>query len=744
MFHSPQSRGPQAPSSPAGISVLGLPLLLFVASFFSTAAAQVQSASPAASPADSPASIPAGAIPALAQKLAAKHDASSGTGNISPKQAREADDAYLDGAKHVEHKDLATAERDFEKAAKLNPNNLDYKLALIVTRENYVTELVQHAAQARARGDAAQADALLSQARTLDPDNRVVAQHFETAAAPVTGPAKGRKGPGLFYSSIDPLKFPIQDIASTLSGPVELTPLADKHDVHLHGDPQSVIRNLYSLYGISVSFDASVRGGPPINLDMKDVAFAGAAHVLDMAAHIFAVPVQPKAVLIAKDTPENREALMPQVEETIYLPGRTNDEMQELANVARNIFSVKEVTASSTGGFLLMRGNEQVLREVNAVYDDMLDGNPEVLFDVSLYEIDKTSDNNVGAALPTSISGFDLLSSAQSLISSNQSLLNQAIASGVLNLTGSAAAQQLQEVFFLIAAGVSGTSQFATLLAYVGTDGGLPLLGTAVGGGTFDLSLNSTDVRMLDAVQIRADNRQEGTFRVGSRYPVVTGTYSSGVSSSLASSLSGLNVNGTSVSSLLSQFLGSSSASIPQIQYEDLGITLKLTPQVHHNDEVSLALDMKVEALGGTSINSIPILDNRALTSTITVPAGQTAMLATLISTSETKALTGLPGLSELPGFQGTEQDRQKSSTQLLITITPHIVRTGRVQIASKRLATVRIGPETAAPETGAPGLAVPGAAASGTAASGAAAPGAAAAGTVSPGTTVPGTAAPQ
>jgi general secretion pathway protein D len=729
MFYSSQSRGRQAPSSSAGISALGLPILLFVAGCFNTAAAQVQSASPA----DSPASIPAGAIPALPVKPAATHDSALDAGTISPKQAREADDAYLDGAKHVEHKDLAAAERDFAKAARLNPNNRDYELALIVTRENYVTELVQQAAQARAHGETARADALLDQARAVDPDNRVVSQHFETAAAPTTDHAKERKGPGLFYSSIDPSKFPLQDIASTLSGPVELTPLADKHDVHLHGDPQSVIRNLYSLYGISVTFDASVKGGPPINLDMKNVAFAGATHVLDMAANIFAVPVQPKVVLIAKDTQENRDALMPQVEETIYLPGRTNDEMQELANVARNIFSVKEVTASSTGGFLLMRGNEQVLREVNAVYDDMLDGNPEVLFDVSLYEIDKTVDNNVGAALPTSISGFDLLSSAQSLISSNQSLLNQAIAGGVLTLTGSSSAQELEEVFFLIAAGVSGTSEFATLLAYVGTDGGLPLIGTAVGGGTFNLGLNSTDVRMLDAVQIRSSNRQPGTFRVGSRYPVVTGTYSSGVSSSLASSLSGLNINGTSVSSLLSQVLGSSTASVPQFQYEDLGITLKLTPQVHHNDEVSLLMDMKVEALGGTSINSIPILNNRALTSTITVPAGQTAMLATLVSTSETKSLTGLPGLSELPGFQGTEQDRQKSSTQLLITITPHIVRSGRVQISSKRLATVHIGPETTTPETAAPGTVTPGTAAPETTTPGAAAPGTAASGPAAP-----------
>jgi Flp pilus assembly secretin CpaC len=448
---------------------------------------------------------------------------------------------------------------------------------------------------------------------------------------------------------------------------------------------------VYSLYGTTVSFDSSVTGGAPINLDMNNVTFADTTRAIDMAAHVFAVPVQPKTVLIAKDTPENRDALMPQVEETIYLAGRTNDEMQELANVARNIFDIKEVTASATGGFMLLRGNEQVLREVNAVYDDMLEGNPQVLFDVSLYEIDKTRDNNIGATLPNSAGVFSIAAEAQSLVNANQSIISQAVAAGLLTLNGSPLQNLISEVGFLIASGTVSASQYTNLLGIFG--GGLTLAGLYLGSSSsFSLALNSTDVSLLDGVQILSASHQPATFRIGSRYPVITGTYSSGVTSSLASSLSGLNINGTSVSSLLSQYLGASSATVPQFQYEDLGITLKLTPQVLHNDEISVALDMKVEALAGSSINSIPILNNRVLTSTITVPGGQTAMLATLVSSTEIKALTGLPGLSELPGFQGTEQDRQKDSTELLITITPHVVRTGRMQVSSRRLSTARNG----------------------------------------------------
>jgi Flp pilus assembly secretin CpaC len=248
-----------------------------------------------------------------------------------------------------------------------------------------------------------------------------------------------------------------------------------------------------------------------------------------------------------------------------------------------------------------------------------------------------------------------------------------------------------------VASGTVSASQYTNLLGIFG--GGLTFAGLYLGSNSsFNLALNSTDVRLLDDVQIRSSNRQPVNFRAGTRYPIVTATYSSGVSSSLASSLSGLNVNGTSVSSLLSQYLGNSSVNVPQFQYEDLGITLKMTPRILQSDEVSLALDMKIEALAGSSINSIPILNNRALTSTITIPAGQTAMLATLVTTNETKALTGLPGLSELPGFQGTEQDRQKSSTELLITITPHIIRSGRIQVSSRRIASARSASGAATP----------------------------------------------
>jgi general secretion pathway protein D len=641
-------------------------------------------------PADSPASIPAGILPPAPEPKPAP--LSPAPPPISAKQLREADDAYLEGARHIQQKNLVAAMQSFERAVQLNPHDRDYALALIVAREGRVTELVQTAAKARLLGDIPKADALIAEAHTLDPDSAIVNEHLPDQGPPPSRPAFK---PGLLYTHADPSKFPAADIASTLAGPVELTPTPGTRNIHLHGGTQTVIRSLYNQFGITTIFDPSVPNGRSIDLDMDKATFADATRILHMSERTFAVAVQPKVALIARDTTEMRDALLPEVEETIYLPGLTNDEMQELASLARNIFDVKQITASSTGGYMLLRGDENLLRQVNAIYDDMLDGGSDVLFDINVYELNKTATRNVGATLPSSVNAFDLVNSAENLINANQSLINQAISGGLLTLTGNAAIDDLAELALLVAAGVSGASEFTSILGTLGNYDGLPLAGVTVAGTSFNALLNSTDVRTLDALQIRSTNKQPVNYRTGSRYPVITGSYSSGISSSLASSLSGLNVNGTSVSSLISKYLGSGTSTVPQFQFEDLGITLKLTPTILHNTSVTVALDMKIEALAGTSINNIPVLNNRALTTTITIPAGQTALVASLVSSNEIKALLGTPGLNDLPGFQGTEQDREKDSDELLITITPHIVRAGRLNIASRRLASGRAGSST-------------------------------------------------
>jgi type II secretory pathway component GspD/PulD (secretin) len=629
-----------------------------------------QTAPPQTSPASSPASVPAGALDALPPVAEPALPAPTNH-PVSERQARAADDAYLEGAKEIQRKNIAAAEADFARAARLNPNNRDYALALIVARESHLNELIQSAAEARRLGDTVRAESLLEQARAIDPTNPTVAQHFAQGA-----PAAARPR--------------VPSLASTLAPPVKLEPTPGVHDFHLNGDPQSVVRSVYSAYGITAAFDASFTAGAPIHFDFHAISYADATRILGMLCHCFAVPVQPHNALIAKDTQENRDALSPLIEETIYLPGYGQDQMTELANLARNVFDVKQVTASPTGGFMLLRGDEEVLDQLNAVYADMLDAGSEVLFDVAIYEVDKEHIQNIGIVTPTSASLFSFLTEAQNIVNANQSTINTILQSGAITLTNNQEYNTLLEALYLVRYGGVTDANFSNALGTLGSIDGVPLLGFSVlGGASFNLSLTASDARILDDMQLRSSNHVPASFRIGERYPIVTSTYNSGT-----------NINLTaSEAALLKQYTGLSSIPTgtnipPQITFEDLGITLKITPHVLRDDQVSLAVDMKIESLSGASVGGNPVINNRSLVSNVTVAANQTAMLGTLVSTNDLASIDGLPGLSELPGFQDvTDKDKQLVTDELLITITPHVVRSGSMHIASKRLAAARIDP---------------------------------------------------
>ncbi len=627
--------------------------------------------------ANSPASAPANTEVPKPRAVAASVDPRS----PSAKVLREAEDTYLRGARALDHNDLLVAEREFLHATELSPNNREYALALAVTREHRLTNLIQRAATAQHAGHTAQAEALLVQARAIDPQNPVVRQHFNPDGELLPTFSTN------FPPPPDPLNAGRATQVQSLGGPVVLAPDPGTRAVHIRSSPEQLLRTVCSSFGIVAAFDPSVSAapsGPPLRLDLDNVTFGDALRAAEDLTHAFSVPQQAKVLFFASDTPENRAEFEPLVEETLFMPGVTPEALTEYANLARSVFNLRTVNAVGSAGGLVLRGDPATLESVNATFADLVDGGAEVLIDLTLYEVDRSRLVNLGASTPSSVGVFPVAATAENLINSNQALISQAVANNLITLTGNPYTDALTELEFLIASGTVSSSEFTNLLGVLGHYAGLPLAGVYLGqGSTFNALLNTTDARVLDMVQLHAGNGAESSFRAGTRYPIETGIYSSNLSSALTSAVAGLTINGTSVASLLG---GASSVSVPQIQFEDLGLTLKATPEVLRSGDIHLKLDFKLEALGSGSINTLPVLNNRALTSQITIPPGQTALLASLVSRSEQRSIDGLPFLSELPGFQGTEKSSNVATTDLLITLTPHIVRTRNMQIASRRL----------------------------------------------------------
>ncbi|MCU1226565.1 MAG: type and secretion system protein [Edaphobacter sp.] len=582
------------------------------------------------------------------------------------RQSQAAEDAYLAGAQLLDRNNLAGAEAQFAKAQRLNPTSSEYALAVALAREHRVTELIHQSGKARLLGQSGRAEALLAEARRLDPQNSIVTQH---AGAPSK----------TFNPQITAGPEPWIKEGPSLAGPVALLPDANSKSFHIHSDVQDVVRQVISSYGIRPVFDESVPR-QSVRFDLEDTSYQQAVPILLRMAGLFAVPLDPKSVLIAKDTTANRQRLERQLEETIYVPGMTPEEMGELGNIIRNVFDVKQATVQNSGGTIAIRAPEETVNAINLTLADMIDGGAQIMLDLNIYAVDQTRQRNVGVQLPQQIGVYSVAGAAHNLVSSNQALVNQGIAQGLIP----AGASELQIALALIASGLVQSSLLSSTIGFFG--GGVTLAGVTTNvGTTVNFGLSSSDTRALDNIQLRVGDRQAANFRVGSRYPITTSTYSSGLSATPAS-LAGVTINGVSAASLLGQ---ANSITIPQIQYEDLGLTLKATPTVQKSGQIRMHLELKIEALAGSALNNIPILASRQYTSDVTIADGESTLLLSSLTKSESAAVSGIPGISELPGFQTATADkiRETDSSELVLILTPHIIRHRSNVTAGPRIA---------------------------------------------------------
>jgi type II secretory pathway component GspD/PulD (secretin) len=342
--------------------------------------------------------------------------------------------------------------------------------------------------------------------------------------------------------------------------------------------------------------------------------------------------------------------------------------MSEVGNMIRNVFEVKQISVANDFDTIVVRAPADPLRVLNLTLADLLQGSSQVVFELKLYTVDKMATRNIGATIPTQLGAYNVASAANQLVQANQSVVNQAIAQGLIP----AGLSNLDIAAALIAAGLATSPLLTGTLAFLGN--GL----TATGidspnlSGQLNLALSKSDTRALDDIQLRAGDRQMATFKVGSRYPITQSTYST-TTPNVGSGLAGATIGGVSVSSLLNQ---ASTATVPQVQYEDIGLTLKATPHIGNYGQVSLHLDLSLSSLGGASLDNIPILDSTQFVSDITVLDGTSATLVTNLTRNQAAAVTGIPGLSELPGFQSSpELVGTTAEDQLVMVLTPHIVR---------------------------------------------------------------------
>jgi general secretion pathway protein D len=161
------------------------------------------------------------------------------------------------------------------------------------------------------------------------------------------------------------------------------------------------------------------------------------------------------------------------------------------------------------------------------------------------------------------------------------------------------------------------------------------------------------DVKILSNIPLWAQNNTEASVSVVENIPILSS-----------------RIEGT----------GDNRDVIQNIERVDVGIKLKLTPHINIDNEVKLRLNPSIEAIldaGPPGTDFAPTIAKREVTTTITIPDRTTVIISGLIREDKIKQVSKVPFLGDIPviGWLFRSQSERKQRTNLLIFVTPHIIR---------------------------------------------------------------------
>jgi general secretion pathway protein D len=162
----------------------------------------------------------------------------------------------------------------------------------------------------------------------------------------------------------------------------------------------------------------------------------------------------------------------------------------------------------------------------------------------------------------------------------------------------------------------------------------------------------NNNVNVLSAPTILATDNEEAQIVVGQNVPFLASTGTNAV-----------NLNNT----------------FNQVDRQDVGITLRITPQISSRDYVTLRVFTEVSALVSSTINSAlgPTTTKRQSETTIIAKDGQMIVTGGLIADDVSETDEGVPYLKDIPvlghAFKANSQAREQKN--LLIFLTPRIIK---------------------------------------------------------------------
>jgi general secretion pathway protein D len=550
-----------------------------------------------------------------------------------------ANEAYREGRKAEARKDYDSAVIYFGKALQEQPENSQYMLHERLARQSAASFHFEKGRRLMAEKRFSEAAAEFQKAVSVDPSNQAAAEELAKVVAMEAAIKSERE------KAIRQAMKQQEDIATPNVVKLKTFPQEPLAHFRLTADSRKVFETLGKLAELNVAFSHDFQPRP-LSLDLTNVRLEDALHIAALSANVFWKVVTPNTILIIPDSPANRREYEEEVLRTFHLGNPLAPaDRTAISTALKQVLGLQKVIDNPESNSIIIRDTPERVAAAEELIHSLDLAKGEVLVEVSIMEASVDRVRNLGLAplspQPPAIAALLFTPPATTT------------ESGGVTTTTTSQGLPLNQL------GKLSSSDFSIVLPNV----------------VADALLSDARAHVLQQPQVRATDGQTAKLRIGQRIPYATGSF--------LPSFGGTVSTGTTTGSATTGLLAST-----QFQYQDIGVNLDITPHITATGEVGLHAVIEILNQAGTSTIgglSEPIFGQRKVEQDIRLREGESTVLGGLIEHDDSKTISGLPFLADIPGvryFFSTEE-KDQMETEILIMLTPHIVRLPEIREAA-------------------------------------------------------------
>src|SRR5579885_1644253 len=544
---------------------------------------------------------------------------------------------FAESAKSLYNKGkIAEARQNYEQAYDFykqaydkNPQDLSYRSAYERLRFLAGASHVHRGQLLREAGRLEEALAEFQKAADIDPSSAIARQEIKVTQQMID--AAKSPAPAASTPKTDELEKMVQEAG----GPVQLAaiptvPMTMKQTE----DSKIIYETIGKLAGINVLFDPDYTSRR-IKVELNSVSLEEALQIVAMESKTFWRPVTPNTIFVAADNPAKRKELEQSVIKTFYLTNLSQPtELQDVVNALRQILEIARIQPLPSEGAIVVRGNPDQIALAEKLVDDLDRSKPEVVIDVAVMQITKDKSRTLGISPPTSMT----VALQPNVTATTTPTTNPITGQPTTTTTGTA--------------NTPGSINLNSLGNLNATD-----FQVTISQANISALFADNNTKLIQNPQIRALDGQKASLKIGERVPIASGSFQPGI-------------GGVGINPLVNT----------QFQYIDVGVNIDVTPTIHANGDVTLKTTMDISSVtGNTNIGGItqPIIGQRKIEHVIRLREGEANLMGGMLEDSQTKNLTGIPGLGQIPllKYLFGQSSVDHSQTETVFVLIPHLVR---------------------------------------------------------------------